>query len=101
MTRPDWKALAEEEGLDPAEVRVVLSRYQAYRRYYEAEGRGEALSLEAWFECYRMEAASEAGATSTASGCSVDPNARGRGAITRPQAFLKVLAALAAVEAAA
>ena len=97
-----WAALARAEGLDPAEVRLVFGRYQAYLRYYQAGCRGEPLALENWFTWYRMETASEAEQNSpTASGCSVDPNARNRGAIERPAAFLKVLAALAAVELAA
>lgn len=98
----DWIAACRAEGFDPGEVRVVLGRYQAYQRYYAAGGRGEPLRLEAWFEFYRMEAASEVEQNApTASGCSIDPNARNRGAISRPAAFLKVLAALAAVEAVA
>lgn len=95
----DWVALCRAEGFDPAEVRVVLGRYQAYRRYYADGRRGEPLALEAWFEFYRMETASEVQQDSpVASGCSVDPNAVNRGAIRRPGPFLKVLAALAAVE---
>jgi hypothetical protein len=96
----DWAALARDEGLDPAEVRRVLVRYQAYCRYYAEGGRGEPLALEGWFRWYRLETASE-GAGKTSSGCSVGPGAQGPGAISRPEAFLKVLAALAAVEAAA
>lgn len=102
MTEPgrdDWVALCRAEGFDPGEVRVVLGRYQAYRRYYADGRRGEPLALEAWFEFYRMETASEVQQNApVASGCSVDPNAENRGAIRRPGAFLKVLAALAAVE---
>jgi len=98
----DWVRLAREEGFDPAEVRLVLSRYQAYRRYYLAEGRTEPLGLEAWFSWYRMETASETEQNAaTPSDCSVDPAARSRGAISKPEAFLKVLAALAAIEAVA
>jgi len=98
----DWITACRAEGFDPGEVRVVLGRYQAYRRYYGAGGRGEPLQLAAWFEFYRMETASEVEQNApTASGCSIDPNARNRGAISRPAAFLKVLAALAAVEAVA
>jgi hypothetical protein len=101
VNRPEWQDLARAEGVDPAEVRLVWSRYQAYRRYYAGEGRGTPLTLETWFDYYRLETASEAGGSApTASGCSVDPNARNRGAVSRPEAFLKVLAALAAVEAA-
>lgn len=105
MTESDpgaWLRQAREEDLDPAEVRLVLGRYRAYQRYYQAGGRGEPLGLEAWFHWYRMETASEAEQNApTPSGCSVDPGARNRGAIRKPEAFLKVLAALAAVEAVA
>lgn len=100
--RPEWAVMAQAEGLDPGEVRLVFGRYQAYRRYYAEGGRGEPLSLEAWFSWYRMETASEVEQNApTPSGCSVDPNAQYRGAIRSPKPFLKVLAALAAVEAAA
>lgn len=99
---PDWQDLARDEGIDPAEVRVVFTRYQAYRRYHRPERGAEPLPLETWFRYYRMESASEAGqGTSAAPGCSVDPNARNRGVLARPEAFFRVLAALAAVEAVA
>ena len=98
----DWISLAHAEGVDPAEVRLVLSRYQAYLRYYQTGRRGDPLPLETWFNWFHMETASEVQQNApTASGCSVDPNARNRGAISKPEAFLKVLAALAAVEAVA
>lgn len=98
----DWVRLAQAEGLDPGEVRVVLGRYRAYLRYYQAGRRGDPLPLDTWFSWYRMETASEVEQNAPSpSGCSVDPNAQNRGAISRPQAFLKVLAALAAVEAVA
>ena len=93
---------ARAEDLDPAEVRLVLSRYQAYLRYYQTGRRGDPLALAAWFNWYRMETASEVQQNApTASGCSVDPNARNRGAISKPEIFVKVLAALAAIEAVA
>lgn len=96
----EWADWCRGRGFDPAEVRLVLGRYQAYRRYYEGGRRGEALPLENWFTFYRMETASEVQQNApTASGCSVDPNARNRGAITRPGDFLQVLARLAALEA--
>ena len=105
MTDPtvqEWVRRTREEGLDPAEVRLVLGRYQAYLRYYQTGRRGDPLSLEAWFNWYRMETASEVQQNApTASGCSVDPNARNRGAISKPEIFLKVLAALASIEAVA
>ncbi len=98
----DWVRQAREQGLDPAEIRLVLSRYQAYLRYYQAGRRGDPLALEAWFSWYRTETASEMQQNApTASGCSVDPHARNRGAVSKPEAFLKLLAALAAIEAVA
>lgn len=98
--RAEWLDLARAEGLDPAELRLVLSRYQAYLRYYRTGRQAEPLSLEAWFHWYRMETASESEQNSpAATGCSVDPEARNRGAISKPEVFLKVLAVLASVEA--
>lgn len=95
-----WTNWCRARGFDPAEVRLVLSRYRAYRGYYESGNRGAALRLEDWFGFYHMEAASEVQQNApTASGCSVDPNARNRGAISDPAEFLKVLVQLEAVEA--
>lgn len=98
-TPAEWSDWCRARGIDPAEVRLVFGRYRAYRGYYE-RGRGEPpLPLENWFTFYRMEAASEAEqATPAASGCSVDPGARNRGAVTRPAEFLDALARLAALE---
>ncbi len=94
---PDWLKLARAEGFDPAEIRLVLGRYQAYRGYYLRGRRGEPLPLEAWFNWYRMETASEtAGQSPSPSGCSVDDESRNRGAIRKPEAFLRVLSRLAA-----
>ncbi len=96
----DWTSRARAEGLNPAEVRLVLGRYQAYRRYYETGRRGEPLSLEAWFNWYHAETLSEHGPQAPPpSGCSVDDDASNRGAIRKPAAFLRSLAALAAIEA--
>ncbi len=93
----DWLALCRAQRFDPAEVRLVISRYEAYQRYYSAGGRGEPLALAAWFNWYRMETASEVEQNAPSpSGCSVDPNAEYRGAIRRPQEFLVVLLAMAA-----
>jgi hypothetical protein len=92
-----WLEFCRTEGLDPAEVRVVLSRYRAYRSYYRAGRRGEPLPLANWFGFYRMETASEVGQQAPApSGCSVDDDSRNRGAIRKPEAFLQALALLAA-----
>jgi hypothetical protein len=95
----EWTAWCRDRGFDPAEVRLVHGRYRAYRAYYEGGRRGEPLPLANWFTFYRMETASEVEQNApTASGCSVDPNARNRGAISRPREFFEVLARLDAVE---
>jgi hypothetical protein len=94
-----WLQACRAAGLEPAEVRLVLERYRAYRRYYAQGGRGEALPLAGWFSWYRMETASEVQQNSpTASGCSVDPHAVNRGAVARPAEFLGALQALARAE---
>lgn len=99
---PGWQGQAAAEGLDPGEVRLVFGRYRAYCRYHRSQRGSEPLPLETWFGYYHLEAASEAGQNApTASGCSVDASARNRGAVARPAAFLRVLAALAAVESVA
>lgn len=99
---PDWQGMADAEGLDQGELRLVFGRYQAYRRYHHDRPGSDPLPLETWFGYYHLEAASEAGQNApAASGCSVDPTARNRGAVARPAAFLRVLAALAAVESVA
>lgn len=98
----DWDAQCRAAGIDPEEVRVVLGRYLAYRRYYDKQPGAEPLTLEAWFRFYRMEAATETGqqAPPPAGGCSVDDEARHRGAIHNPKAFLRALVALAGLLAA-
>lgn len=97
--QPDWLLGCQEEGIDPGEVRLVYQRYEAYRGFY-LQGRGEPLSLEAWFNCYRIETASEATAQSkpSPSGCSVDDGSHNRGVIRKPEAFLKVLRRLAGAQ---
>ena len=57
----DWVRACRDEGLDPAEVRLVLGRYRAYQTYYLAGRRGEPLPLEAWFNWYHAETVSEIG----------------------------------------
>lgn len=100
-TATDWVGACRDEGFDPAEVRLVLGRYRAYQGYYLKGRRGELLPLETWFNWYRMETASEAGQQAPSpSGCSVDGDARNRGAIRKPLAFLKVLAQLEAADGA-
>ncbi|MBM4196929.1 MAG: hypothetical protein FJ197_07505 [Gammaproteobacteria bacterium] len=93
-----WLALCRAAGFDPAEVRLVMGRYQAYRRFY-ARSRSEPLALPDWFSWYHQETASEVQQNApTASGCSIDPNAESRGAIRRPAEFVKVLLAFEADE---
>lgn len=80
-------------GVDPAEVQVAASRYDAYREFYARGGRGEALAVEQWFRWYYAEVSSESAGTNTASpgGCSVDSDSRNRGLMTNPGAFLELL----------
>ncbi len=93
-----WIRSCRDEGLDPAEVRLVMGRYLAYRDFYQRDSRGSPLPLARWFEWYRIETASEAtGGSPAADGCSVDSGAQNRGAIARPDAFLRALASLASV----
>lgn len=92
---PPWVELCRAEGLDPAEVRLVLGRYRAYRDYYRQGGRGEPLPLAVWFRWYRLENATEAGDQAPAPvGCSIDDDARNRGLMNRPEALLRVLTRL-------
>jgi hypothetical protein len=89
-----WLRLCRDAGLEPAEVQRVLSHYRAYRTY-TVQQRGEPLPLPAWFRFYRMEVASEGGQQAPApSGCSVDDDARNRGALGKPREFLDALQAL-------
>ena len=98
-TAVDWLSACGAEGLDPGEVRLVLGRYRAYQGYYAGGRRGTPLPLASWFNWYRMEAESEHGEKAPPpSGCSVDDDARNRGAIQKPQAFLRVLSQLDAME---
>jgi hypothetical protein len=81
-TAIDWVGVCREEGLDLAELRLVLGRYRAYQGYYRKGGRGEPLPLEAWFNWYRIETASETSQQApSSSGCSVDDDALIRGVI--------------------
>jgi hypothetical protein len=91
----DWLGLARQHHIDPDEVRMVYSRYDAQRRFY-AGGRGEAMVLRRWFEFYRMEKSTEGRrAGSAPSGCSVDSAAVNDACIERPAEFLMVLEAYA------
>jgi hypothetical protein len=97
---PDWFGACRADGLDPAEVRLVLRRYEAYRGYHTQGRRGEPLPIETWFNWYRMETISETGQQfQSPSGCSVDDQARNRGVIRNPEAFLRALKRLAASSA--
>jgi hypothetical protein len=92
----DWDQQCRAAGVDPAEVRLVLGRYEAYRRYYEASRQAKPLPIEGWFRWYRIEVAAETGQRAPPpGGCSVDDEAKHRGAIHNPDAFLGMLKALA------
>lgn len=90
----DWRQLCRELEVDPGEVEVVFSRFDAYRRFM-AGGRGDRISLDQWFRFYHYEKQSEGGQTAgtVPSGCSVDAGAVNDACINRPQDFLAVLRA--------
>ncbi len=75
-TNSDWLDLCREYRIDPDEVRIVFSRYDAYRKFM-ANGRDPDIALDQWFRFYHMEKASEAGGETdpAPSGCSVDSGA--------------------------
>ena len=80
-------------------MRLVLGRYRAYQGYYLTGGAGSPCRSTTWFNWYRMETASETSQQAPSpSGCSVDDDARNRGAIRKPQAFLRVLTRLEAAD---
>ncbi len=88
-----WLALCREQRIDPDEVRIVFSRYDAYRRYAD-NGRDSSIDLDQWFKFYRMEKASEGEqAGPPPSGCSIDSDAVNNACIKRPGPFLMVLKA--------
>lgn len=88
----DWLDICRAERIDPDEVRLVYSRYDAYRRY--ADGGDDAAALNQWFRFYRMEKASEGEqAGPSPSGCSVDSDAVNNACIKRPAPFLQALQA--------
>lgn len=96
----DWRALAREHRIDPAEVEVVFARFDAQRRFL-AGGRGQPLALDQWFRYYHWEKASEGSQAAPApSSCSVDSDAVNDACIERPAQFLEVLQAYAADAAA-
>ncbi len=93
--RPEagWLTLCRETGIDPEEVRLVFSRYDAYRRF-TADNQGAAITLDQWFRFYHLEKASDGEQTGPApSGCSVDSDAVNNACIKRPGPFLDVLKA--------
>jgi len=89
-----WLQLCRAEDIDPDEVRLVFTRYDAYRKYTDKFS--QAISLEHWFGFYHMEKSSEGdGAQTAPAGCSVDSNAVNNSCISRPKEFLKALQAYA------
>lgn len=87
---PEWRARCQTEGIDPAEVEMVSSRYAAYRDYMG--GRAGTLTLEAWFRFYRLEKESESPDQTggVVSGCSATGEAVAQNALMHP-AFLEIL----------
>jgi hypothetical protein len=89
-----WLELCRTEGIDPDEVRLVFSRYEAYRQY--TEKLSQPIPLERWFRFYRIEKSSEGDEAQPApSGCSIDSDAVNNACISRPTEFLAVLEAYA------
>lgn len=89
-----WLELCRTEGIDPDEVRLVFSRYDAYREY--TDKLSQAIPLEQWFRFYRIEKSSEGDESEPApSGCSVDSDAVNNACISRPTEFLAALKAYA------
>jgi hypothetical protein len=98
----DWDQRCRAEGVDPNEVRLVLGRYEAYRRFYETSRRAQPLALDAWFRWYRVEAMTETGQKAPPpGGCSIDDDALHRGTIGNPGTFLGMLEELARLRAVA
>ncbi len=92
----DWELLAQQNRIDPDEVRLVFERYAAQRRF--TAGRGTALPLAQWFRFYHLEKSGEGEQLQPApSACSVDSDAVNNACIKRPQEFLLVLEAYDAV----
>lgn len=96
--KPVWLELCRESGIDPEEIRLVFTRYDAYRKY-TSTSRSGTIALHQWFGFYRMEKASEGEQAQPApSGCSVDSDAVNNACIKRPAEFLKVLQAYAGAQ---
>ena len=93
---PDWLRLCRRDHIDPDEVRLVFSRFDAYRQYGAANG-GTRITLEQWFRFYHLEKTSDGQQTGPApSGCSVDSDAVNNACIHQPGPFLEVLKAYSA-----
>lgn len=89
----DWRCLCREEGIDPAEVRLVFERYDAYRRYTE-RGTGDPIGVDQWFRFYHREKTSEGvQAGAPVAGCSADGDAVNNACLKKPAAFLRALIA--------
>jgi hypothetical protein len=89
----DWRGLCREEGIDPAEVRLVYERYDAYRRYTDG-GAGDPLGVDQWFRFYYREKTSEGiQAGAVPEGCSADGDAVNNACLAKPAVFLRVLIA--------
>ncbi len=97
-TEQIWLEICRESGIDPQEVRVVFTRYDAYRKY-TSSSRSAPIAIDQWFKFYHMEKASEGEQAQPApSGCSVDSDAVNNACINRPAEFLKVLRAYAGAQ---
>lgn len=85
-----WRQRCREEGIDPAEVDMVASRYAAYRDYMGQRGGG--LPLDDWFRYYKVEKESEAGyqAGGVVSECTATGEATAQEALVQP-VFLELL----------
>jgi hypothetical protein len=53
-----WRLQCREIGLDPIEVKKVLSRYEMYKTYTDEHG-DSTLDLPRWYKWYRVEKLSE------------------------------------------
>ena len=87
-----WLTLCRETGIDPEEVRLVFSRYDAYRQF--TADHQAAITLDQWFQFYHLEKTSDGQQAGPApSGCSVDSDAVNNACIERPGPFLEILKA--------
>lgn len=90
-----WRQRARAQGIDPAEVEMVSSRYRAYRDFMAKQGpdHGGGLPLEGWFRFYRLEKQSESPDQTggVISGCSATGEAIEQNVLTSPGPFLALL----------